>query len=361
MIGMTLGWYLFRSYLFTFLQFLVGITLLAYIADFTELSRRAGSSEAFSVGTGLYLAALRVPTILQAAIPFVVLFSSISILMRLNSKYELVVARSAGVSAWGFLTPICLVSFLVGVGTVAGINPLGALALGEAEKIEVQLGIGNRTETADGPPFLRQSTPEGVTIIGAVSIAENGALLGQPSFLQLDDDNKIISRIDAASARLVEGDWVLSEAIRVGAATNAEKLGEFRIATNLRAEFVRETFARPESVAFFDLPEKIRIARAFGFGASGFSMQFHSLVAMPALLVAMTLIAAVVSLNFVRFGQSLSVILGGIISGFMLYVVSVLIKAFGNAGIVPPMVAAWLPVLVAMALGITILLHKEDG
>ena len=82
---------------------------------------------------------------------------------------------------------------------------------------------------------------------------------------------------------------------------------------------------------------------------------------LPALLAAMTLIAAMVSLKFVRFGQSLTVILGGILAGFVLYVVSELIQAFANAGTIPPVVAAWLPVLVAAALGTTVLLHKEDG
>jgi lipopolysaccharide export system permease protein len=55
------------------------------------------------------------------------------------------------------------------------------------------------------------------------------------------------------------------------------------------------------------------------------------------------------------------VILGGVVAGFVLYVVSVLVRTFGASGAIPPVVAAWLPVVVAFALGITVLLHKEDG
>jgi len=39
----------------------------------------------------------------------------------------------------------------------------------------------------------------------------------------------------------------------------------------------------------------------------------------------------------------------------------VLVKAFGSSGVVPPVVAVWIPVIVATALGATILLHQEDG
>ena len=103
------------------------------------------------------------------------------------------------------------------------------------------------------------------------------------------------------------------------------------------------------------------MARSFGLRASTFATQFHSLMALPFLLVAMTLIAATVSMRFARMGQSATMILGGVLAGFLLYVVSVLVKAFGNAGFVPPVIVAWIPVVVAMFFGVTFLLYKEDG
>ena len=124
---------------------------------------------------------------------------------------------------------------------------------------------------------------------------------------------------------------------------------------------VAERLARPETIPFFELPAKMRAAWSFGLNGNGFGMQFHSLIALPVLLVAMTLIAATVSMRFARLGQSVTMILGGVLAGFLLYVVSVLVKAFGNAGFVPPFVVAWIPVVVAMFFGVTFLLYKEDG
>jgi lipopolysaccharide export system permease protein len=54
-------------------------------------------------------------------------------------------------------------------------------------------------------------------------------------------------------------------------------------------------------------------------------------------------------------------ILGGVVAGFVLYVVSVVAQAFGRAGFVPPFVAAWFPVVVAAFFGVSFLLYKEDG
>ena len=58
---------------------------------------------------------------------------------------------------------------------------------------------------------------------------------------------------------------------------------------------------------------------------------------------------------------TVGLLLFGILAGFVLYVVSEVIQAFGEAGTLPPIVAAWLPVVVAASLGTTVLLHKEDG
>jgi hypothetical protein len=64
---------------------------------------------------GLLISALRVPTMLQAGIPFVVLIASIATLLQLNRKYELVVTRAAGISAWQFLAPLIIANLLIGL------------------------------------------------------------------------------------------------------------------------------------------------------------------------------------------------------------------------------------------------------
>ena len=163
-----------------------------------------------------------------------------------------------------------------------------------------------------------------------------------------------------ARAFLRDGYWELQD-VKVFRNGTVQSLASDQVVTNLKPEFVQERLARPETIPFYELPGKIEVARSFGLKANAFAMQFDSLVALPFLLVAMTLIAATVSMRFARMGQSATMILGGVLAGFLLYVVSVLVKAFGVAGFVPTAVAAWVPVVVAMFFGVTFLLYKEDG
>ena len=45
----------------------------------------------------------------------------------------------------------------------------------------------------------------------------------------------------------------------------------------------------------------------------------------------------------------------------MLYIVLKIAEDLGSGGVVPPLLAAWLPAIVATLVGVTVLLHLEDG
>ena len=360
-MGWTLGRYFFFRYVTITIWFFLGLLALVFLIDFTELSGRTTGLPGFTYGTAVAISGLRMPMIMLQTVPFVGLFSAMATLVSLNRRYELVIARSAGVSAWQFLLPCCIGALLFGFVSVGLINPLAAHAFSLSEQIETQLRSGkSNTVSADAAPWIRQKTSTGDTIIGARAILNQGLEMADVVFFILDPKGNIVERKDAARAYLRDGYWELQD-VKTFRNGTIQPAASDRVPTNLKPEFVQERLARPETIPFYDLPGKIEVARSFGLKANAFAMQFDSLVALPFLLVAMTLIAATVSMRFARMGQSATMILGGVVAGFLLYVVSVLVKAFGVAGFVPTAIAAWVPVVVAMFFGVTFLLYKEDG
>ena len=140
-----------------------------------------------------------------------------------------------------------------------------------------------------------------------------------------------------------------------------ENTGSLTLKTNLNADSLLGASTAPDAVPFWSLTKAAeRVARS-GANPMPYLVQFHTLLSLPALLIAMVIIAACVSLRFVRFGQVGRMILGGILSGFVLYIATSLITAMGSNGIVPPAFAAWSPACVAILFGMSILLHQEDG
>jgi lipopolysaccharide export system permease protein len=362
MIGMTLGRYFLVRYLKLTFWILLGVFALIFLIDFTELSSRTSGMPGFSFTTALGVSAFRVPMIILQTVPFVALFSAMATLISLNRTYELVIARSAGISAWQILIPPCLGAFVFGVLVVLLLNPLAARGFSQSEILENYIRSESSTQvSAFSAPWIRQKTETTDTIIGARAILNQGLELADAVFFEIDPQGDISERKDAKRAYLRDGYWELQDVRRFRNGQQIEAVAEDRVPTNLKPEFVQERLARPETIPFLELPSKIEVARSFGLRANAFAMQFHSLLALPMLLVAMTLIAATVSMRFARLGQSATMILGGVLAGFLLYVVSVLVRAFGNAGFVPPYVAAWLPVVVALFVGVTFLLYREDG
>ncbi|MCF1434344.1 LPS export ABC transporter permease LptG [Agrobacterium vitis] len=358
----TLSRYFLKRYAITVFWFVIGVAAIIFLIDFSEVSGRFSDNEQSSLFGVFLLTLMRLPLLLQQTVPFIALFSGMVTLITLNRRSELVIARAAGISVWQFMFPFLLGAFLLGCATSLLINPLAALGQKQAATLEAEYSDpGKASNNKNSVPWMRQITGKEDTIIGATSVLEDGTLLMQAVFIHFDGQGRITSRQDARTAKLQDGYWLLKDVVETKPGETPKRETSAQVSTNLKQEFVQERLAQPDTVAFYELSQKIAVAKSYGVSTKNLETQFHTLLSTPFLFVAMTLIAATVSLKFSRFNQSRSVILGGIISGFVLYVATVLVKAFGSSGVVPPFVATWVPVIVATALGATILLHQEDG
>ncbi len=136
---------------------------------------------------------------------------------------------------------------------------------------------------------------------------------------------------------------------------------DYRLKTSLTPEQVRESFATPETVPFWELPLYINIAEHAGLLAAGYRLQFQKLLARPFLFAAMVFLAGAVSLRFFRFGGIQKMVLSGVAAGFLLYVLSKVTDDMSKAELMHPVAAAWLPVLAGGLTGFIALLYQEDG
>jgi lipopolysaccharide export system permease protein len=135
----------------------------------------------------------------------------------------------------------------------------------------------------------------------------------------------------------------------------------YRLSTNLTLEQVRESFATPETVPFWQLPNYIEMADRAGLAAAGYRLQYNELLVRPFLLCAMVLLATAVSLRFFRFGGVQKMILSGISAGFLIFVLQKITEDMSKSELISPMAAAWIPVLVGGLTGFVALLYQEDG
>jgi lipopolysaccharide export system permease protein len=185
--------------------------------------------------------------------------------------------------------------------------------------------------------------------------------LGTVTVFVFDHDNKFLERIEAKTARLEPGRWILSDARVFAIGAPPANRATYILSTNLTAEQVQEKFSTPDTVPFWDLPGYILSAHNAGLSAAAYTLQYQKLLSRPFLLASMVLIAAAFCLRFFRFGGVQKMVLGGVAAGFLVYVGSKLTDDLSKAEIINPIIAAWLPTVIGGTAGFLALLHLEDG
>ena len=363
---MILDRYLARRFLWSFLATLGIFFGFFALIDFVEQMRRFGG-EAESAGQILALTLLNVPSGLYGILPLVVMIAAIAMFLGLARSSELVVTRGSGRSALRALLGPAVVALLVGTLAVAAANPIVAVTSREYESREARLR-GEESVlafSADGL-WLRQAGREGPTVIRAEHANLDGTVLSGVTFLIYGEDGRPRERIEAASARLEGGRWVISVAkVWPLLATNPEAEAEthpsLTLPSSLTPDQIRDSFGDPSSIPIWELPAFIRRLEEAGFAAQRHRVFLQMELAQPALLLAMLLIAAGFTMQHQRGRRTGVVVLAAILTGFGIYFLRNLALILGEAGEVPPALAAWAPPVAAIGLSLGLLLHLEEA
>jgi lipopolysaccharide export system permease protein len=363
MITGTLSRYFGMRFLSSVVGSFLGVVALAAMIDYVELMRRGAEWPNATAWILAKISLYRVPQLTERIMPFTVLVGAMSCYLGLSRRLELVIARAAGVSAWQFVAPAMIAAFLFGTVATTIYNPISATLHERSKRLEADMLGENLSalQVSESGFWVRQKSADGAAIINANSSRDQGAELGGVSVYTFDNEGHFQVRLEAKSAELKQGYWQLEEA-RIYTNGKAPDLeATYRLNSNLTLEQVRESFATPETVPFWQLPTYIEMADRAGLGAAGYRLQYQQLLARPFLLAAMVLLAASVSLRFFRFGGVQKMVLGGISAGFLLFVLSKITEDMSKSGLMSPVAAAWIPVVVGGLTGFVALLYQEDG
>lgn len=358
----TLSGYIARQYLMWFFGFLFGLVgVIVLVSTVDRLDRLANKDAPLTVVFEMVF--LKLPFLSQEVMPFTLLFAGLACFWRLTRSHELVVTRAAGISVWQILIPVLGVALMVGVLTVTVLNPVASVLLARFERLDTKYSrdqSGPLSVSSQGL-WLRQADPDGQSVIHARRVTSASMTLHDVIVFRFADRDRFVGRIDATRAMLRPGAWELFEAWESSPGTRPRFTERLKIPTELTREKILNSFARPETISFWDLPDFIELLENAGFSAIHHKLQLHRLLAMPFLFAAIILVAVSFALRPQRRGRVGLVIFGGVITGFLLYFLSNFVFALGLSGKIPVIMSAWTPAGITLMLGVAVLLHLEDG
>lgn len=359
--------YIARHFFISVLLVLLGLSSIVTLIDLFELMRRAAKYQSVPFGVVFQLIFLRLPFIVERLVPYGVLIGSMFALTRLTRTHELVVARASGVSVWQFLAPAIIVVMLMGTFVTTVFNPLSSAFLLRFEQIEAKYLTtrGSLLSISSSGLWVRQQENQipGISehIINAARVSPHDLTFSRLIIFSFDEKRQFVERLDAERAVLKEGRLELDGAVRSQPGKPAEVIGALTIPTSLTMEYIQDSFASPETMSFWRLPGFINMLEEAGFSAMRHRLYYQSMLANPFLMAGMVWVAAVFSLRLPRRGKIGVLVVGGILTGFVLYFFTDLVHALGAAGTLPIALAAWAPAMVMIMTGAVLLLHIEDG
>jgi len=365
---MTIHLYFARKFLWTLLgMFAVFFALLA-LADLVEQLRKF-DVEKIGFDQVLRMTMLKSPETLYQILPLIVILATITLFLGLARSSELVVVRATGRSAIVSLLSPVTVALLLGTLAVTTFNPIVAATSAQYEELSERFRFGGRSALSVSREgvWLRQGGEEGQAVIHAARASADAAVFFGVTIVLYAPDGGPIRRVEAQSARLVEGAWELRRAkvwpleLGVNPEGGAQEHDVIRVNSSLTKDRIRDSFGKPAAISVWDLPEFIDDLEEAGFSSRRHEVWFQMELAQPVFLMAMVLIAAAFTMRHTRFGRTGVAVLAAVMTGFSLYYIRNCAQILGENGQIPVALAAWAPPIASVMLALGLLLHMEDG
>lgn len=361
----TLFRYVFLRSLRSLLIALFVVTSIIMLVDFVEANRDLSADIDVSPFQLFALTVLKTPSLIEQTIPFVVLFGMLGAINGLNRRSELIVMRASGQSAWSIIRPALWLAGVVGVAWALIFNPLSSRMY---DQFEVQSAnwLGAGPKIFENDVWLRGGRVGQQTVIRANSVDLASRTISDATFflmdVQPDGQTNFARRFDAESAQLItQGYWQLINVIENAPGEAIQRHDAISLPTSIDTEALKEQTNRNSRASFWSMPNTIRENESAGFSARELRLRFNRLLSLPVMLIAMTFIAAGVSMSLTREGGTLKLLITGAVLGFAVFFADSMVGAFGEVAVVPIYMAAWSVPLIVLLLGISHMARIEDG
>ncbi len=286
-------------------------------------------------------------------LPVTLLVGAIVGLLDLQARRELVVINASGISVWQVMRAPLAAVLLAGLVISFGVD--AALVT-----MMRSLSVNLPQASSGGELWLEQQGNEGqaYTMV-ALHPHPGGTILEDVTFFLPEELGG--PRLRAERAELRNGSWEVTGATRYAPDSVPERVGELSIPTTTTPGDLGARLSAPGEMTIYELIQLQGRRVSDASLLNGVQMRLARLTALPLMLGASLIIAFAFTAGYRRTNKYGVTVLYGIVLGFVVYVVTEMAATAGSSGVLQPAFAAFAPALVALVVGTTVLLFREDG
>ena len=361
--GKELDKYLFKKFVRNFIFSITILLLIVFLVEFVELLRRTSQiSDVSSIFYVLYLAFLKITESISFIIP-ISFFASTMWTCRDFSKYrEMVIIQNTGLNSFRILYPFIFFTLLFSLIYFSILNPFFSHATNSYQKIEQEVFRGklSKFSISKSGIWLRQGSENNKVVIRAKNYLPNNGIFEGITFYIYTKKNTFIERIDAGEARLEENFWIMKDVIINKPSKKVIKIDEYTLKTNLSISKIENSFLDPQSLSIWKIPSFIKLLKESGFSPVKHQLYLYKTLFLPLYLIGLILIAGSFTIKFTKTNiRTFLMVLTGIVTGFLIHVLSETIYSLGIANKLPVWVASLSPSIITIMIGGFFVIHFE--
>lgn len=367
-LGDTLDRYITRQFLGICAICFSALFLIWLLIDLSDNISEFRQSDNILATIGVFYAN-RLPAVLLLLLPYSLLLALLYSLGKLSTNREIIAIIQSGRGIPRITLPLLLAGLLFTLFSL-GINYHWA-PIAEGRKDEILAEADGKQVTEASKVLYRNPTDRRLWMIGAFPADyQKGKPLLNVQVTTTDENRRVTSRLSASRALWDRDTRRWSFEKPVVSRFNPGMPPEFeKPAETLTIESWPETpwqLIKPGlSAAYLGIPDLSTWIHA-NTGQPGFAdsapylTQWHYRWALPFASLVTVLLAAPLAIHFSRRGPGGGVFLAVVLSALML-LTSNIVLAFGEAGIIQPIAAAWLPNLIFGTLAIYLFQRRITG
>lgn len=287
-------------------------------------------------------------------LPLTFLVGTIAGLLNLQATREMTVIKASGMSVWRVMVAPVAVTLLGGV-LITLVVDTGVI---QFNRSLAPSSAANGTVSRAGTLWLDERQGDLHYILEAGYVSPSGESLGSVNVFLMDTPR---DRIEAPTAELRNGEWVMPGAIRFRSNQLPETITVFRLPTGHSPGDMRARIASVKDMTVWELASTLAAKLSDSKERAETETRFLRLLALPLTLCGSLVIAFAFTAGYRRTNKYGGAVLYGIVLGVLVYVVTEMAGRAGGAGVMHPAIAVAGPAVVAIIIGVTVLLNREDG
>ena len=300
-----------------------------------------------SIALPIILSISYVPSLIVELLPFIIFISAMWYFIAIKGNSDFLSAKIFGYSNLKIILILSCTAFIFGSFILLAVNPFTSSMVKYYEKIKAQHSkdVDHLISINKNGVWIKEKSDSNLKIITAKSL--EGEYLQNLSIYIVDSENKIIKRIEAEKARIINNPWLLENVV-IYNFINEQKITkeasyEFNSANTLGN--ITSLYKNLDTLSFISLITEYNILNKKGYSKKLLNEKINRFISMPVFLFIMVLLASIFTVGSTKNKQNFYFVLVSILTCVVIFYFKDLSIALGQTEKISLTLSVWMPVV----------------